>query len=188
MQASTKICMGITGAMLVALGIICILNPGATILSASIVMGILICVSGISTIATWSRMRAFMPSGSLLLSGILEVILGIIFLYNNVIVAAALPFVFACWMLIEGIILSIRSFDFKQINFTYWWVILLIGIFSAVIGFISLRYPFDVAAPVFSYLIGAGIILLGAAEIAVLVEINKIEKCTYRWINGAEEQ
>lgn len=171
--------MGVSGALLIALGIICICHPGATILSASFIIGIMTLASGISTIITWGRLKNLMPTGNLLLAGILEVVVGLIFLNNNMFLAATLPIIFACWILAEGIILAVRSFDFKKFNFKSWWVLLVLGIATAVVGFFSLKEPFDVAAPILTYCIGAAIILLGVVEIVLLCEINKLEDFTY---------
>lgn len=182
MKTSSKILMGVTGALLVALGIICICNPDATLLSASLLIGIFTLASGISTIVTWAKLKYFLPTGNLLLSGILQVILGLIFLNHNMFLAATLPVIFACWLIAEGIILSIRAFDFKKVYFRSWWVILILGIATAVLGILALKDPYEFAGPALSYLIGSGIILLGVMEIIALCEINKIEKCGYRWL------
>lgn len=182
MKTSSKILMGVTGALLVALGIICICNPDATLLSASLLIGIFTLASGISTIVTWAKLKYFLPTGNLLLSGILQVILGLIFLNHNMFLAASLPVIFACWLIAEGIILSIRAFDFKKVYFRSWWVILILGIATAVLGILALKDPYEFAGPALSYLIGSGIILLGVMEIVALCEINKIEKCGYRWL------
>lgn len=176
MNTSSKILMGITGAMFIALGILCICHPGATLLSASLIIGILTLISGISTIGMWIRMKYFLPTGNLLLSGIFQVLVGIIFLSNNFFVAAVLPVVFAVWILAEGVIFAIRSFDFKKYGFGYWWVVLIVGVALAVLGFFSLRYPVDVAAPMLSYVIGGFIILFGVVDFVALFGLSKVEK------------
>lgn len=176
MKNSDKILLGLSGAILVALGIYCICSPGATILSAAIIIGILTLASGISTIFYWGKVRKFFPAGNVLLTGVLEIILGIIFLNNSIVVAFCLPVIFSCWLLIEGIILAIRSFDFKQVGFSYWWIIFILGLAATVLGFFALRDVEDVASPALSGFIGFGIIILGCIELIALFGINKFEK------------
>ena len=183
MKNSTKIYMGITGILLIALGIICICNPGATILSTSIIIGILTLASGISTLFTWFKLNGIIPAGNIFLSGVLQIILGIILLKHNLIAAATLPIVFSCWIMVEGIILAIRSFDFKQVRFKSWWILLILGLTAAVLGFYGLVYPFEVAGEILSYFIGAGIIALGAVDIVALIELNKLDGIKYTWID-----
>lgn len=166
--------MGLTGVALVALGIVCICNPGATMLSASLIIGILTLVSGISTLIMWSRIKFFLPTGNLLLSGILQVILGLIFLNNKLFLAAAIPVVFAFWLLVEGLILAIRSFDFKAAGFRAWWVLCVLGVAAAVLGTYCIKAPYSVGGPALSYLFGAGIIALGLVDLTALFGIKKL--------------
>ena len=183
MKTSTKIWMGITGVLLVILGVICIIYPGATLLSTSTVLGILTLASGISTFISWTRIKNYLPTGNMLLSSILQIILGIFFLNHKLLTASTLPIVFACWLLIEGIILSIRSFDFKDAEFKSWPVLLIFGIIAALIGLYSIIYPFDVAKAVMAYAIGIGIISLGIVDIVALFGVNNLEKRTFKWLN-----
>lgn len=167
--------MGLTGALLIALGIVCICNPDATLMSLSIVIGIMTLVSGISTMVMWGKMRRYLPTGNMFLSGLLQIILGLIFLNHTFFLAISLPLVFACWIFIEGVILAIRSFDFKQVHFSGWWVILVFGILSALLGFYALTQPFVVSATLLSCVLGTGIILAGIVEFVALFGINKLE-------------
>lgn len=176
MSTGSKIFTAITGVAFIALGILCICYPGATLLSASIVIGWIALFSGISTIAMWFKIKYMLPTGNLLLSGILQLLIGIVFLNNKLLVAATLPIIFAVWMFVEGIILAIRAFDFKKFRFSYWWVMLVTGILLALAGCVSMKYPFNVAAPVLSYIIGSCIILFGVVDLVALLGLSKIEK------------
>lgn len=176
MSTSSKFLMALTGAAFIALGVLCICYPGATLLSASMVIGIITLVSGISTIALWFKMKYILPTGNLLLSGIFQLLIGILFLNHNVILATALPIAFAMWLASEGLILAIRSFDFKKFNFSRWWVLLVTGVLLFGAGFYALLNPIDVAAPALSYTIGACIALFGIVDIVALFGIAKIEK------------
>lgn len=168
--------MAITGAAFVALGVLCICYPGTTLLSASLAVGLLTLFSGISTIVLWFRTKYVLPTGNLLLSGIFQLLVGIIFLNHNLLLAATLPIVFAVWIAVEGVILAIRAFDFKQFRFPHWWVVFVVGVLTAVAGCIAIRYPFSVAAPALSYSIGACIILFGIVDFVALYGVCKIEK------------
>ena len=184
MKTSTKVLFAITGVLLVALGIVCICNPGATVISLALTIGIMTLASGISTIINWARLKYFLPTGNLLLSGILQVIIGLLFINYNLVVAAALPFVFSCWICAEGIILAIRSFDFKKFYFKSWWVLLILGIITAAIGICCLINPIEIGGSVMTYFIGAAIIMMGVIDLVALIEFNKIEKYANNMIQG----
>ena len=132
--------------------------------------------AGITKLIFTCRTEAFLPnSGSRMLSAILQIVLGVIFLANNLFLAVSLPVIFAMWVLIEGVVIAVQSFDYKRVNYQYWWVILLLGIAGAVLGILGLRKP-DVSAATLSTIIGIGIVALGAAYLFALCGIHKFEK------------
>jgi uncharacterized membrane protein HdeD (DUF308 family) len=121
------------------------------------------------------RTQAFLPnSGTRALSAILEIIIGIIFLANNVFLAFSLPVIFAMWITIESVIIVVNSFDYKRVGFPGWWGILLLGICGVVLGILGLRNP-DVTAATLSTLIGLGVIAMGASYLIALLGIQKFE-------------
>ena len=142
MLPSRKIYMGITGAAFAALGIICILKPMSTLVSLAWILGLLTLISGIATLLNWFNLKGYFPqSGSILLSSILQILLGLFFLRHDLAFATMLPIIFAVFLIIEGINLAIRSFDYKKIGFRLWWLNLSLGIIAAVLGFISISTP-----------------------------------------------
>ena len=176
MSKSTKIWLGIAGVLLIALGVVCICNPASTLFATAWLIGCFTLASGISKMIFTFRTQAFMPnSGSRMLSSLLLILLGIFFLANSVFVAVSLPVVFAIWVIVEGVIVAINSFDYKKYGFQYWWVLFILGLAAAVLGFFGLRNP-DVSAVTLSTLIGIGIIAVGVAYICALCGIKKFEK------------
>ena len=176
MKTSTKIWLCIAGVLLIALGISCICHPANTLLTAAWLIGCLTLFAGISKLFFTFRTQAFLPnSASRMLSAILDIIIGAIFLGNNLFVAFSLPVVFAIWLLVEGLITAVNSFDYKRVGFPYWWCLLLLGIAGAALGFVGLREP-SVTAGALSTLIGIGAIALGIAYLLALVGIKRFEK------------
>lgn len=176
MKTSTKIWLAVAGVLLVALGVVCICKPAATLFTTAWLIGCFTLIAGISKLVFTFKTQAFLPnSGTRALSAILEIIIGIIFLGNNIFVAFSLPVIFAMWVLIESVIIAVNSFDYKSVGFSGWWIILLLSIAGAVLGVLGLKNP-DVTAATLSTLIGIGIIALGAAYLFALCGINKFEK------------
>ena len=176
MKKSTKIWLAIAGVLLVVLGVVCICNPAATLFATAWMIGCFTLFAGIFKLIFTFRTQAFLPnSGSRALSAVLEILLGIIFLANSLFLTASLPVIFAMWVFIEGIIIAIQSFDYKKVGFSFWWVILILGICGAVLGCLGLRNP-DVSAVTLSTFIGIGVIVLGLAYIFALLGIKKFEK------------
>lgn len=175
MKTSTKIWLAIAGILLVVLGVLCISRPAATLFTTAWLIGLFTLFAGVSKLMFTLRTQAFLPnSGTRALSAILEIIIGIIFLANNVFLAFSLPVIFAMWVTIESVIIVVNSFDYKRVGFPGWWGILLLGICGIVLGILGLRNP-DVTAATLSTLIGLGVISMGASYLIALLGIKKFE-------------
>lgn len=184
MKKTTKIWLAISGILLVVLGVICICNPAETLFASAWIIGLFTLISGFGTLAFTLNTQRFLPnSGTRMLSALMQIFLGFFFLFHNMIVTISLPVVFAIWVMVEGIILAINSFDYKKVGFKYWYCLLILGIAAAVLGCFGLR-NLDVAGKTLSTLIGIGVILMGCTRIIALAGINKFE----RKIDGIKEE
>lgn len=175
MKTSTKIWLAITGILLIALGVYCITQPAATLFTAAWLIGLFTLFSGISKLMFTFRTQAFLPnSATRALSAILQIIIGIIFLGNKFFLAFSLPVIFSLWIIIESVIITVNSFDYKRVGFPGWFVILLLGICGVVLGILGLKNP-DVTAATLSTMIGIGVIAMGCSYLFALMGINKFE-------------
>ncbi len=176
MRNSIKILIAVTGGLFILLGILCLTNPGGALFSLAWLMGIITLTSGIVELITILNLQHFIPnSGTRVLSAVFQIIVGCILLGNQLLVTASLPIIFALWIMVEGIIIAIKAFDYKQVAFQYWWCILILGICGAVLGFLGLRDPVA-AGKTLSILIGLGIISEGISFLVTLGGINRFEK------------
>ena len=176
MKTSTKIWLVISGILLIALGVLCIAKPAATLFATAWLIGFFTLFSGISKIVFTFQTQQFLPnSGTRMLSGLLQIIIGIIFLANNLFVTLSLPMVFAMWVLIEGVVIAVQSFDYKKAGFDKWWCLLSLGIAAAVLGCLGLRHPVDTGKTL-STLIGIGVIVAGLAYLLAFSGVHLFEK------------
>ncbi|MBR0084907.1 MAG: DUF308 domain-containing protein [Bacteroidales bacterium] len=176
MKTSTKIWLCIAGLLLIILGVICIAKPDITLVSAAWMLGCFTLIAGISKLVFTFKTQAFLPnSGTRTLSALLDIFFGCFFLFNNLGTAVSLPVVFAIWVMIEGVVIAVQSFDYKRVGFPMWWVLLLLSAGAAVLGWLGLR-NLDVTAEVLSALIGIAIIANGLAYILAVVGVSRFEK------------
>jgi len=176
MKKGTEIWMCIAGLMLVALGVMCILYPGSTLLSLAWVFGFMFLLGGCMEIVAWENTRGFIPmSGLMFLSAVLQIILGAIMLFNPAPLMVALPFIFAFWLMFEGINLAISSFDFKRVGFRRWWIVCCVGVLTACFGVYCLLNP-NVSAETIAWVVGIGIILDGVGNWIKVLVVDKVQK------------
>jgi uncharacterized membrane protein HdeD (DUF308 family) len=175
MKTSSTVSLALSGVLLVVLGVVCICNPFETLFASAWIIGIMTLFSGMAMLLFTLETQIFLPnSGTRMLSALLQIFFGLFFLTHKGTLTLSLPIVFSAWVLIEGIILAVNSFDFKKAGFGAWWCIFLLGLASAVLGFFGLRNP-EVAGKTLSTLIGLAVILCGLAHFVGLAGAKKFE-------------
>ncbi len=176
MKKSTRIWICITGVLLVVLGVLCIAKPTGTLFATAWLIGLFTLLSGISLLVFTIRTQAYIPnSGSRMLSALLQIILGCVFLSNKFFLSTSLPVVFAMWVLIQGVIIAVNSFDYKRAGFPLWWVIMVLGLCAGVLGVLGLRNPVA-AGKTLSLLIGLAVISTGLSYLVAMAALNRFRK------------
>ncbi len=187
MEKSTKIWLVISGVLLVALGVMCIANPEATLFATAWLIGCFTLLSGISRLVFTFRTERFLPnSGTRMLSAILQIVIGILFLCNNIFVAISIPIVCAMWVTVEGIIVFVQSFDFKKVGFGSWWLLMLLGIGTAVLGVLGM-YHLETMGYIVAILIGVAIVAIGIAYLIAFRGIRKFDKEVEKFGNNIKD-
>lgn len=176
MKKITIIILAIVGILLIVFGIYCLCHPAETLLSSAWLLGLATLVSGILLGVFALRSQMFLPnSATRFLHAVLLVILGVFFLTNKGAVSTAIPIAFSVWVLLEGVILAVNSFDYKKAGFPAWFCILLLGIVALVLGFLGLRNP-EMAGKTLSSLLGWGIISAGVSYLVAMFGLGLFEK------------
>ncbi len=166
----------VTAVLLVVLGVVCIFNPGASFASAAWLMGLVILVSGVSSLIFGLRAQAFLPNaGSTTLLAVFQIIVGLMLATNILASEVALIAVFSMWVMFEGISLAVLSIDYRKSHYDRWWLMLILGVCSIVLGFLALREP-ETTSAFLGVLIGLGILANGIIRIVAFFGLRRIEK------------
>ncbi len=150
----------IAGILMALLGVFIWLNPAATLLALALYIGIVFIVVGAGYFAASFSFR----SGWYLLVGILDILVGIVFVSNLGVSAASLPIIFAIWCLAVGAIQVASAFQLRSEGFPWGWS-LSVGLLGIVFGFLILAYP-ALGALTITALMGAYVMLYGLVEVA----------------------
>ncbi len=164
----------ITAILLIVLGVVCILNPGASFASASWLMGLLILVSGVSSLIFGLKAQAVLPNaGSTTLLALFQIIVGLMLATNILASEVAMIAVFSMWVMFEGISLAVLSIDYKKGGYNRWWLMTLLGICGIILGFLALRNPEETGA-FLGILLGLGILANGVVRIVAFFGLRRI--------------
>ena len=155
----------IAGVLLIALGIYCLCNQDVAAMTAGLMVGIFMLVSGIIEIIVFAATNGVMfGSGWLLLDGVLTVILSLFLLFNQWFTMMSLPFLFTLWLLFSGISRFVSAFDLRAFDVRGWGWVLAMGIILMIAGFICMMDPW-VSVAAIGLTVGLVFLLEGVSSI-----------------------
>lgn len=155
----------LAGILLIASGIYCLCNQDIAVLSAGVLLGVFMLISGIIEIVVFAGTSGLLiGSGWLLLDGVLTVILSLFLLFNQWFTLLSLPFLFTLWLLFSGISRFVSAFDLRALGVRAWGWVLALGILLMAGGFICMMDPW-VSVTAIGVTVGLVFLLEGVSAI-----------------------
>lgn len=171
-----KIHLFLTAALLIALGVICILNPFRSFQTVAWLIGLLIMISGVITLLFGLKAQAVLPNAaSTTLLALFQMIIGGIFMLNSWIAEGTLIVVFAVWMLFESLSILVGAIDYKRAGYQQWWLMLLFGIISIGLSFFAICHP-EATTIAITALLGIGLLAIGIVRLAAIPAIGRLQR------------
>lgn len=131
----------ILGIVVLALGIAILLFPGTSYLTMSLIFGAVIILSGALYLAM-AASKDIKGRGWLIVSGIIEIILGIALTMMPAVSAIALPLCLGFWLLFKGLTFIGLGWDEKDNKESGWGWTLFSALVLIICGIIILAQPF----------------------------------------------
>jgi uncharacterized membrane protein HdeD (DUF308 family) len=168
---NTWLWLMIAGVIALLGGILALLNPLAATITATMLAGwVLVAAGVIEVIGVFSATGWAARLWSLLL-GILTVILGLYILANPIVSTLALTWLAGILFLATGIAKVILSFSLRGTG--AFWIVLLSGIVSVVLGAMVLsNFPYS-AASILGILLAVELISTGIVNIALALRLRE---------------
>ncbi len=155
----------IAGVLLIAAGVYCLCNQDIAALTAGLMVGVFMLVSGVIEIVVFAATSGVLfGSGWLLLDGILTVILSLFLLFNQWFTMMSLPLLFTVWLLFSGISRFVSAFDLRAFGVRGWGWVLAIGILLILAGFLCMMDPW-VSVAAIGLTVGLVFLLEGISSI-----------------------
>ena len=155
------------GIIMAALGVYVWFNPVATMVALALYIGIIFIILGAGYIPASIRF----DSGWDMFVGVLDILVGIIFVGNLGVSASSMPIIFALWCLAVGVIQLVVAYQFRKAQVSWGWT-LTSGILGILFAFLILSYP-AVGVITITALMGTYILLFGILEIAEYTTNNR---------------
>ena len=162
---SMKVLNIIAGVLLIAAGIYCLCNQDVAAMTAGLMVGVSMLVSGIIEIVVFATTSGLLfGSGWLLLDGVLTVILSLFLLFNQWFTMMSLPLLFTLWLLFSGISCFVSAFDLRAFGVHGWGWVLVVGIVLMIAGFVCMMDPW-VSVAAIGLTVGLVFLLEGVSSI-----------------------
>ena len=134
----------IKGLLLIATGIAIFARPVAGYVGLSILLAIVIISSGVTQIMFATSNKTLLKGwGWTLVSGILDLAIGIYLAMYPAVTMATLPFFVGFWLIYKSFYLMGASFDLSDLGLSGWGWLFFGGVLVLLSGFYVIYYPVD---------------------------------------------
>ena len=166
----------IKGFILIILACLIIFYPQESIMTISRFMGISLVITGIVLLLISAELRKSVENWTMRLAeGILDIVFGFFLLAHPEISLATIPIFIGFWVIFYGVLILTGSFQFKESFQTRRKAVLIVGIFTVIIGFIISFNP-GVTIVSISILIGVPVLIIGLANLFFAMNLRNLEQ------------
>lgn len=153
--------------LMIIMSLFLIFEPIKALKTIVMIFGIVITLSGIVSLFSYFRLgRELKMISFSLIEGLLEIIAGILILYNTEVMATFIPIMVGIWIIVKNLIRFQLSINLKQIPNSGWIWFLIASILAILLGVLIIIKPFSATLTI---TLIAGIILF-ITEFLNLVE------------------
>ncbi len=150
------------GSLFIFASLIAFRNPVGSLITITIFFGIIAVLKGLFDIFVRNRINDLtgFKATSLTIVGVVDIILGLLLLFNINVGVSTLPFIFAIWFIIDSIEGLFTSEIARSLGSGYYWFTIILNILGIIIGFSLLFNPVASALTI-SFLIGFYLMIFG---------------------------
>ena len=165
----------ISGILMVIAGLFLLRHPGKALHAFVLLFAIVSIVQGFVWLVFYSRFRYFIPSSWWsIVSGVLDIIVGILFLYSYDAAGLTIAYLFAFWFLFDSITGIVFSWQMRRISNFFFWLNLILNILGLLIA-ISLMFNPALSALTLIWLVSFWLLIFGINQI-IAAFVNRDRK------------
>lgn len=157
--------------LLLAAGICCLVRPDTVLVNLIYVLGALVLLSGILTIIVYFQFgRGTFGGGWMLFDGIVTILLATALFAGKLLVTSILPYMFAVWIFIQGIIKINVALDLRRLGVRRWWAVFTGALLCVALGMLAAIEPMG-TVKILGILAGVYLIFEGATSLIDLFTV-----------------
>jgi uncharacterized membrane protein HdeD (DUF308 family) len=168
----------------VVIGVVLVIWPATSTQVVCMVLGGMLLGYGMIQIVLYlfTRERTIYLQGMLIL-GIVFSVIGVWILLKPESIIAAVPIIMGIIIIIHGLHNTIQAIDLKKMNYGNWWVALLCGLLTILLGGVLVYNPFSVVNTVVR-VIGLFLIYDGLSDMWILSRVFKTKRNAQKIIDA----
>lgn len=167
----------ILSVLTIALGVVMIIWPDISALTACYLTGAICIAMGIYELVRYFELGL---AGVLfrfdLGIGIFSILAGVILICHPMCAMTVLPIILGVYIIISGIFSIQTSTELRIFGYSSWWTSLVLGIIGVLLGVFMIFDPFTGAAALMIY-IGISLLVTGIQSIYTIICLSKAFKC-----------
>lgn len=178
----------ISGILLVLLGILTLVSPGLNLVWLALIISIAVLIFGISELIDYFTSDKAERTGWQLAEAIISTVIGIwmVFGSGSSALTTLIPYLFAVFVFISGIVRIVESFEWKRLGSREWGWQLFFGILSILLGILLFLSPM-ISATFITIALSLLLIAYGISNIVRYVNMQRVGNHVRRRIREIEE-
>lgn len=166
------------GLLLLAVGILIFLFPARSYLELSMLLGWVILLAGILEVVLSATNRHFITGrGWMLAGGIIEMILGLVLIFNVALAASMLPLLLGFWLLMRAFSTIGLGSDMRTLEISGAGWTILMGILLLICSLWILFQPVGVGTSAVIVWVGITMLFAGAAACTLAMQLRRAHHC-----------
>ena len=151
------------------IGLLLLTQPASFLQWICLAFGVVILLTGIVNVVRYFRISGTgFRAPFLLTGGVVAIAVGLFLLISPKTVVSILPVVFGLFILLDGCIRIGNSVELAKAHGQKWWLLLLLGLFSVLLGILLIFHPFDALVGVVM-LSGILLVVEGALNLGCII-------------------
>ncbi|AUX11370.1 hypothetical protein C0213_02770 [Latilactobacillus sakei] len=145
-------------------------KPQATLSGLVIIVAVAAIIRGVAKISVYGQLRqdTGIRATVMLINAILDIVIGLLFIFNIPAGIFTMSYMFAIWFLLDAVVGLLNVSHLKQFNMGLYMLSIILNVLGLIVGLLLLMHPV-VAAVTMTTLLGFYFVIVGVNAIVIAI-------------------